>query len=130
MVVDRENEKRRLTLAKNFSFLIFPAYLAALVLIALLPLNGPGSGMEDVFVLSLRLDYLLHGVMFVPFICLARRSPYRHFPGFLLLISALAFAAFCEIIQWPLSYRAFNVNDLVANLAGVLVGWLLFILFR
>ena len=114
----------------HFSFLIFPAYLTALVLIALLPLNGPDTAMDNVFVLNLRLDYLLHGMMFVPFLCLARRSPYRQLPGFLLLISALACAAFCEIIQWPLSYRAFNINDLIANLTGVLAGWVIYALFR
>lgn len=114
----------------HFSHFIFPAYLTALVLIALLPLNGPGSGMDDIFVLSLRLDYLLHGLMFLPFIFLARHSLRGYLPGLWLLPAALAFAAICELIQWPLSYRAFNVNDLVANLAGVLAGWILYVLFR
>lgn len=114
----------------QFSMFIFPFYVAVLLLIAVLPVNGPGSGMDDVFVLSLRLDYLLHGVMFLPFMYLARRSLRRQLPGFWLLMAALAFAAFCELIQWPLSYRAFNVNDLAANLAGVTAGWLVVTLFR
>jgi glycopeptide antibiotics resistance protein len=38
------------------------------------------------------------------------------------LLFGILFAVFVEGIQYILPYRAFNVNDLVANIIGVVIG--------
>jgi glycopeptide antibiotics resistance protein len=76
-----------------------------------------------------RLDYLLHVLMFIPFMVLAhwrwsgeRRSMTRMR---IALGAGLAFAAISEGVQWLLPYRTFNWLDLWANCLGVVTGALI-----
>ena len=48
----------------------------------------------------------------------------------LIALVALSIAAALETIQLFVPYRAFNINDLMANCLGVLIGLLLFPFFR
>ena len=78
--------------------------------------------MNDIFVVHLRLDYLLHGLLFLPITFFLSRWPLSGYRFPVILLAALLFALFCEAVQYPLPYRAFNINDLIANLAGVVAG--------
>jgi VanZ family protein len=90
-----------------------------------LPLNS-AQQLNDIMVLSFRGDYLLHAIVFMPwmYFCLI----YRH-GVFLWMSIGLMFAACSEGLQYLLPYRAFNINDLVANMMGVLLGSLLYLIF-
>lgn len=45
----------------------------------------------------------------------------REFQLITFLLSLL-FAIFCELIQEPIPWRTFNINDLLANVAGTVAG--------
>jgi VanZ family protein len=38
------------------------------------------------------------------------------------MTGGLFLAAFCELIQLWLPYRGYNINDLIGNMTGVLLG--------
>jgi VanZ family protein len=100
---------------------LFAAYLLSVVLLMVLPLNS-GSGLNHIFVLHLRGDYLIHAALFLPWaffgFLLQKRTWLWMFVGFL-------FAVCAEGIQYFLPYRAFNVNDVLSNTIGILLSFLL-----
>jgi glycopeptide antibiotics resistance protein len=113
---------------------IFILYTAILVLLAVLPINGGDSAMNHTFILSVRLDYLLHFAIFVPWMMLVwifsgvrfSQAPMKAFGW---IMAGFVLASFTEMIQYFLPFRSFNINDLVANLLGVAIG-AVFFLFR
>jgi len=100
-------------------------YTGAILLLVTLPINGEKQllgKLNDNYILQIRLDYFSHALMFIPWVLLvmnAGKADGRY------LALMLAFAAFAEIIQWVVPYRTFNINDLAANVLGVILGILL-----
>jgi len=90
-----------------------------LILLAVAPLNGSSHSFNDIFILKLRSDYFVHALQFVPWMFFGMKM---HKPVFIWLFAGLIFAAFTEGIQYFLTYRSFNINDLTANVIGVLLG--------
>ena len=114
---------------KNF---LFYSYTILLVLLAVLPINSSGSSINHTFIVSIRLDYLLHFAIFIPWVFLLQKVTQlnlRSFPAKTLgwLVVGVLFALSTEAIQYPLPYRAFNINDLLANGLGVVLGFVFFI---
>ncbi len=116
----------------------FYTYLAVLILLAVLPLNGTNSILNNNYLLNIRWDYLLHALVYIPLVPIARRSfsvggniKHRTWNTKLgtlnIIILSLLFAFSLEGVQYFLSYRAFNMNDLVANGIGVGLGYLIVI---
>lgn len=105
---------QRLFRNKKFLFL----YIGTILLLGVLPLNT-SSELNNITILRLRGDYFLHALMFVPW---AFFRPVKKLRVFIWLIIGLAFAAGSETLQYFLPYRAFNINDLVANMLGVVIG--------
>lgn len=116
-------------------------FVAFLILVSILPVNSSHSAINNSHLVYIRLDYVLHGLVFVPFMWIARIKKIRiqslelnhkgialdtHFflrtRFYLHCIAGLSVAVFCECIQYLLSYRTFNLNDLYANLSGVIIG--------
>jgi hypothetical protein len=99
---------------------LFAAYLITVVLLMVLPLNS--GEINNIFVLHLRGDYLIHAALFLPWaffgFLLQKRTWLWMFVGFL-------FAVCAEGIQYFLPYRAFNVNDVLSNTIGILLSFLL-----
>ncbi|GAB2771840.1 hypothetical protein GCM10027275_13300 [Rhabdobacter roseus] len=105
------------------------AYTALIFLLVTLPLNGKDQvfgTLNNNYVLSIRFDYFFHALLFIPWVVLggyaygvARKSPVNVWTWG---VGAGLFAVACEYIQWILPYRTFNINDLVANSLGVVVG--------
>jgi len=113
---------------KNF---LFYSYTILLVLLAVLPINSSGSSINHTFIVSVRLDYLLHCAIFIPWVFLLHKITQlnlRSFPAKTLgwLVVGVLFACAMEAIQYLLPYRAFNINDLLANGLGVVLGFLIF----
>lgn len=116
---------------RNIYKILFYSYTFILVLIAVLPLNSSDFAINHTFVISIRLDYLLHCAIFIPWVFLLQRVTrlnLRSFPAKTLgwLVIGVLFAMAMEAIQYILPYRAFNINDLLANGLGVLFGFLVF----
>lgn len=105
---------------------LFSAYTFAIVLLVILPLNS-SSELNDIIILRLRGDYFLHILLFMPWSFFRQASKIKTLPWLLL---SLFFAAGSEGLQYFLPWRAFNVNDLLANALGVVLGWGLFKLYK
>lgn len=94
---------------------IFILYVIAVILLAILPLNSSVS-LNNITILRLRGDYFFHILLFAPW---AFFRPVFN-AGWLRWVAAgLFFAAGSEGLQYLLPYRAYNVNDLLANVIGV-----------
>lgn len=87
----------------------------------LLPINNSSSAINHTYVFRLRLDYLFHALLFVPWMFL---TPYEWFKKYSIIwfLTGLIFASMSESIQYFIPYRAFNINDLLANIMGVFIG--------
>jgi glycopeptide antibiotics resistance protein len=108
------------------------AYTGIVLLLVTLPINGEDQflgKLNDNYVLQIRFDYISHALLFIPWVVLVwlgwdwltKSKPMQM--G--LLTVSFGFAIACECIQWPLTYRTFNINDLVSNSLGILLGYLL-----
>jgi glycopeptide antibiotics resistance protein len=102
---------------------LFGVYFFVLVVLVVVPLDGLDVSLTDVFVLELRLDYLLHLLVFMPLMVLWRLGFPRH-SVWVIMGAGLLLAVGLEWIQYLLPYRSWNVNDAVANMAGVGLGCL------
>jgi VanZ family protein len=97
-----------------------------------LPINGKDQVFghsNDTYIINIRLDYISHFVLFIPWVILAylsfgKESAFLNFDAYI-FISLLIFAVLSEYIQYYLPYRTFNINDLLANVFGVLLGIIL-----
>jgi len=97
--------------------ILFKAYTIILLLLAVLPINSTGSAINNTYIISVRLDYLLHFTIFLPWMFLLWKITgvsYKSnfYKTVLYVLSGLAFAAATEMIQYFLPYRAFNINDM------------------
>jgi glycopeptide antibiotics resistance protein len=104
---------------------LFWLYIGAIFLLIALPINSAGE-LNNITILRLRGDYFFHALMFVPW---AFFKPVFRLNAWVWGISGLVFSVGSEGIQYLLPYRAYNVNDLVANMLGVVLGLLLYVLF-
>lgn len=107
-------------------------YTLAIVLLVTLPINGDDQllgNLNDTYVLRLRLDYLFHCLLFLPWVVLGAYGWDMHnrtsTSRWLVAGGAVVFAVLCEYVQLPLPYRTFNINDLAANALGVVLGILI-----
>jgi VanZ family protein len=107
-------------------------YTVGILLLVILPINGKDQvfgHLNDTYIINIRLDYISHFLLFIPWVTIVyltfgKESAFLNFDTYT-LISLLTFAAFAEFIQYYLPYRTFNINDLLANVFGVLLGTLL-----
>ena len=112
---------------KTHSRLIFLTYLLFLVLAAVLPINSGSSSLNNTFIIHIRLDYLLHAILFIPwaFLYLLTFRPVK-WNGKLMMVAAGLLMAFAtEGVQYFLTYRSYNINDLLSNFLGVVLGSLM-----
>ncbi|MFW5804658.1 MAG: VanZ family protein [bacterium] len=101
-------------------------YLIALLLATVLPINGSGV-LNDSYTLNIRWDYLLHALVYIPLPLLMKTLVKN--TGKAIFVS-LPIAAGLELLQMFIPYRTFNINDLIANVAGVMTGCIVMILIK
>lgn len=106
-------------------------YSLLIILLAVLPINKGESFLNNNYILHFRLDYLAHFAIFIPWMVISRifccRTGRRTALKILPWIGiGLALAILTEGVQYLLPYRAFNINDLAANILGVALGSLAF----
>ena len=107
---------------------VFYFYLFLVMLLAVLPINSTGSSLNNNYVLSIRLDYFAHFIVLLPYFFLLNIEFKKVRNTLFILLIAILFASLVEAIQYPLSYRTFNINDLAANWIGILLSFGLFCL--
>lgn len=91
-------------------------YLLTILLLAVLPLNSMNFFLNTNYVLGLRLDCILHIVIYMPISYLLYKS--RYLPLKILLVTLFILPVLMEGVQLVFPYRTFNVNDLVADFVG------------
>ena len=108
-------------------------YVGLLLLGSVIPIGNQASDiLMDNYTLDIRWDYLLHALIYLPLplVLFYRR---RIIDGGLLVrlvfISAFIPVLF-EFLQMAIPYRSFNINDLLANCFGVLMGWVFVLVLR
>ena len=96
-------------------------YFILLAVLMWAPLNGLGIPLDN-YVFGLRMDHLLHALVYVPcpfFLMDLLQRRYWRVLGVGILIGL-----FTEFVQYLLPFRGYDVNDLIANAGGNLIGWL------
>lgn len=110
---------------KHLRFLL-PAYLLVLLVLVLFPFSSVGvEGLNNTYVVKLRLDHLLHVLAFIPLyplLVVALKPSTGGWHLLLVFILACALAVALEGVQYFVDYRSFNPMDMLANGVGVVVG--------
>jgi len=99
-------------------------YLITLITVSVMPLGRVSKEITNITVIHLRGDYFFHMLVYVPILTLMFLSFQKW--SWRLFGLALIMAISLEFIQMVLPYRSFNINDLVANLGGVVLGSLIY----
>lgn len=102
-------------------------YIVAIMLSAVLSLNGSAAKLNDIYILEFRADYLIHAGLFIFLMFLISRTYHVSFrrdkkKALLWLVIALALAFVAEWVQHFVPSRVYNINDIIANMLGVLIG--------
>jgi len=100
-------------------------YVVAILLLTTIPINTANE-LNNITILQLRCDYFFHILMFLPWAFFRQATAFRIL---LWLMLGLLFAAGTEGLQYFLPWRAFNVNDLIANMLGVITSFVILILY-
>jgi VanZ family protein len=113
------------------------AYTIGIILVSVLPVNSksPSFPLNSNHLFHIRLDHLVHAIIFIPWVVviwLVIRFNFRTVPlkATACLALCLLFAAAMEFVQYFLPYRTFSIYDLLANGAGVILGFILLLFFR
>ena len=118
------------------------AYLLFLLLGSVLPINSGSSVLSDSYTLHIRWDYLLHALVYIPLpvllgFYLTGKSGKQPVPGsgkagfwIRAVLYSILISALFELMQMVLPYRAFNINDLVANGVGAVLGSFAVLIFK
>lgn len=112
-----------------------PWYFLGLAFLMWAPLNGVGIPLDN-YVLGLRMDHLLHASVYVPCtfflmdlfgVGLPKRPQIK--PILLTWLTAVGIGLLTESVQKFLP-RKFDINDLIANVIGITLGWLVILAVR
>ena len=98
-----------------------PWYMVCLAMLMWLPLDGLGVQLDN-FVFGIREDHLWHATVFVP--CIWLVPPVRRRRLAWDFVLAFSVALLMEGVQYYLPYRSFDINDIIADLLGIVLGWL------
>ena len=86
--------------------------------------------LNEIEIIYFRADYLLHTLLFLPWMILVgfhlnrknfKRELYSRYL-FYWFLAGISLAVLAEVIQIWIPYRAFNPMDVVFNVAGVVAG--------
>ena len=108
-------------------------YVGLLLLGSVVPIGNQASDiLMDNYTLDIRWDYLLHALIYLPLpliLFYGRRSIAGSGAIRLIFLSVFIPVLF-EILQMVIPYRSFNINDMMANCFGVVLGWVLVLVLR
>lgn len=104
-------------------------YFVLLVVLMWAPVGVLGIPLNN-FVFGIRMDHLLHASLFVPISFFLMDFRFLERGGRIkankrVLLFGISVALVMETVQLLLPYRGFDINDLVANILGVALGWII-----
>ncbi|NLX28060.1 MAG: VanZ family protein [Bacteroidales bacterium] len=96
-------------------------------MLIVLPINTPESKfyLNNIMIIKIRGDYFFHALTFIPWAFFMFTMNKRLWMWMLL---GLLFSTWTEMLQYLLPYRRFNINDLISNALGILLGMVIFLL--
>jgi len=108
---------------------------ALAIVIMALSLGDPGDTGHTVFRFFLHADKIVHVIMYLvlTFVIIYeyRREAKKTWVMFFLLFMAFSYSVLMEVLQDKVTInRSFEVYDILANLGGVFMGFMLFLLIR
>jgi len=112
---------------------LFLLYSLLVLSFAFISLSASKTTLNNTFVLSLRLDYLIHFSLFMLWMAIAHFAYQINFKknlrnAIVWIFVGLLYCWFTEAVQLFIPYRSFNINDLLANSIGVLIGSVFFMI--
>ncbi len=111
----------KLKIIALFNKTTFYIYVIVLILLSVLPINSAAK-LNDITIISFRGDYFVHALIFIPWALFNLKFCKNNW---LWLFTGLIFSAGIEMLQYFLPYRAFNINDILSNIIGVILGQLI-----
>jgi glycopeptide antibiotics resistance protein len=106
-----------------FSRQLFRIYFIVVLVLMTLPLNKSGS-LNHIYVIKIRGDYFFHALIFLPW---AFFGPFMKKNPWLWFVFGLLFAVGSELLHYLIPYRRFNINDILSNSIGIILGFATFI---
>lgn len=103
-------------------------YLLSVLVLLTIPTNDTGIDL-DFYILGIRSDHYIHAILFLPFMVFFKLI-FRDTVFVIALFLGIFFASFCESLHYLLPYREFSIYDFYANLAGILLGSLSYLILR
>ena len=98
-------------------------YILILFVGAIIPLGSREQSLNTTYTFHIRWDYLLHAIIYLPMPVLMGFSLREARLFWIRIIGySLLFTVLFETIQLAVPYRAFNINDMLANGIGVIIG--------
>lgn len=107
-----------MSINRKYIIIAFLLYVLFIIFLVSFPFSTTRD-FKNIAVINLRGDYIIHVLMFGPWVVF--NTVFRLSTIFWVALG-ITFAAGTEFVQHFMSYRTFNVNDLIANLAGILIG--------
>ena len=96
-------------------------YFILLAVLMWAPVGGLGVPLDN-FILGIRADHLLHASIYL--LCPVMLVDLLRFRRWRILLTAIGIGLLTEGVQYLLPYRGFDINDLIANAFGSILGWL------
>jgi glycopeptide antibiotics resistance protein len=104
----------------------FWLYFTAILLLIVLPINNSDTiNLNHIMILEIRGDYLAHALIFFPWAFFMLPMQQKAWSWSIL---GLFFSTGTELLQYLLPYRRFNINDLISNSLGILLGMIVLLL--
>jgi len=133
LLIFKHLTKNKLVKKKYFG-LVFWLYILLILIVTVIPWST--SEKVGVGGFKFRIDYLLHlgayfGLAFLFILWQINVLVNKHFFGIMLsLLICVGFAYSTEIIQLFVPGRTYNLNDFIANSAGITMAYLLFVVLK
>lgn len=117
---------------RRLKWILF-TYLLLFVIMTVVPINNTSISLEKINIAGIRLDHLIHIFIFFPFFLVVRLIKGINYLFslkliILWLVIGLSIAISTELIQLFIPTKSFTVNDLVANVIGIIAGSIIFLL--
>jgi len=96
-------------------------YFVLLAILMWAPLNGLAPVLDN-YIFGLRADHFFHALVYLA--CPLFLADWLDKRSGWILVVALLVGLFTEAVQALLPYRGYDVNDMIANCVGNLLGWL------
>ncbi len=104
---------------RKLAFSLAAIYILSLIILMLIPIGNSSTNLNDIMIVSLRGDYLVHLLVPFPWMWISRYIWLDKFKFAWWFLLGLVLMATLELAQMWLPYRSFNINDLIAGIIGV-----------